>query len=321
MKLESIYLLLVPALLSVSCSSDPEQSGSERVPIELHASGGGTVTTKADQTITESFPTTVFASLRDGDYTGLTSISPAGYEWIKDTEVAINGTVSLPDDPAYPENGSWIYLIAVSPQVSSSYQSAAGTVSYTLTGQDDLMYARQIKGNRWDGSRFSNNADQALVTPLNYIHLLTQLKFKAQKAAVQGLPVKVSSITVKGVANRMTLNINNGEATFEENSDLSLILAEGGKEISSTNASDLGALLLPPLGSGKSYKVTIETSIGKFEDLSIDFTGSGNPSDNLFAKGHSYEITFNISDSKLEILSVTVASWEPVPSGDIDLID
>ena len=319
MKLKSIYLLLVPALLSVSCSSDPEQSGSERIPIELHASGDGTVTTKADQTITESFPTTVFASMRDGDCTGL-SASSAGYEWMKDTKVETNGTVSLPDDPAYPEDGSWIYLTAVSPQVSSSYQNAAGTVSYTLTGQDDLMYAQQIKGNRWDGSRFSNNTNN-VVTSLEYTHLLTQLKFKAQKAAVQGLPVKVSSITVKGVADKMTLNINNGEAIFEGSGDLSLALAEGGKEITSTNASYLGALLLPPLESGKSYKVTVGTSIGKFEDLSIDFTGSGNQPDNLFAKGHSYEITLNISDSKLEVLSVTVASWEPVPSGDIDLID
>ena len=68
MKLQSIYLLLVPALLSVSSCSDPEHSGFEQVPIELRASGNGEVDTKADgyQTIDQAFQTTIFASKRDG---------------------------------------------------------------------------------------------------------------------------------------------------------------------------------------------------------------------------------------------------------------
>lgn len=319
MKLKSIYLLLVPALLSVSCSSDPEQSGSERIPIELHASGDGTVTTKADQTITESFPTTVFASMRDGDCTGL-SASSAGYEWMKDTKVETNGTVSLPGDPAYPEDGSWIYLTAVSPQVSSSYQSAAGTVSYTLTGQDNLMYARQIKGNRWDGLRFSNNTN-SVVTPLEYTHLLTQLTFKAKKKVNTGLTVKVKKISVTA-PNSATLTLADGKTSFIGNSELSVTFPDGGTEISGTDDTDLtGNLLLPPQKPGdESYKITVETSIGTFKDLSISLASTG--SSTSFAQGTSHEITLNIGDKELGISSVAVTEWTTVAQGsDLDLID
>ena len=61
MKRQRIYLLLFPALLLVSGCSDSEQSEPEQVPIELHAQGNATVETKADQTITEAFGTTVAA--------------------------------------------------------------------------------------------------------------------------------------------------------------------------------------------------------------------------------------------------------------------
>ena len=180
MKRQRIYLLLFPALLLVSGCSDSDCSEPEQVPIELHAQGNATVETKADQTITEAFATTVFASMRSGDYTGLTSPANAK-EWKIDTEVQTNGTVPLSNNPTYPENGDWLYLIAVAPK-ASSYSEDEGKVTYTLAGQTDLMYASQISGNRWDGSRFSNNTDKT-VTPLEYTHQLTQLKFKAKKAA------------------------------------------------------------------------------------------------------------------------------------------
>ena len=171
MKRQRIYLLLFPALLLVSGCSDSEQSEPEQVPIELHAQGNATVETKADQTITEAFGTTVFASMRSGNYTGLTS--PANVkEWKIDTEVQTNGTVPLSGNPTYPENGDWLYLIAVAPK-ASSYSDNEGKVTYILAGQTDLMYASQISGNRWDGSRFVNTDGSG--TPLTYKHLLTQL--------------------------------------------------------------------------------------------------------------------------------------------------
>lgn len=132
MKRQDIYLLLFPALLASGCS-DSEQSEPEQVPIELHVQGDATVETKADQAITKAFGTTVFASMRSGDYIGLTSPANAK-EWKIDTEVQTNGTVPLSGNPTYPENGDWLYLIAVAPK-ASSYSDNEGKVTYTLTAR------------------------------------------------------------------------------------------------------------------------------------------------------------------------------------------
>lgn len=317
MKRQRIYLLLFPALLLVSGCSDSEQSEPEQVPIELHAQGNATVETKADQTITEAFGTTVFASMRSGDYTGLTSPANAK-EWKIDTEVQTNGTVPLSGNPTYPENGDWLYLIAVAPQ-ASSYSEDEGKVTYTLAGQTDLMYASQIFGNRWDGSRFSNTDGTG--TPLTYKHLLTQLTFKAMKKVTGGLSVKVKKITVT-TTNSVTLALTNGETSFSGSGELSLELPDGGTEISGTTATSLSnSLLLPPLtGTSDAYKLTVETSIGTFKDLEITAQSDGGSLS--FAGGTSHEITLNIGDKELGISSVTVSGWVPViQNDDLNLVE
>lgn len=333
-KRQNIYLLLATALLSVSGCSSPEESGLESVPIELRASEAGEVETKADENgIDKEFATRIFASKRDGDYTKLTT-TVVDDEWYADTKVTTNGSIALSGNPVYPQYGDWLYLVAVAPKPTSYTDADAGTVGYTLDGQTDILYAKQIQGNRWDGSRFSKNTDNT-VRPLEYTHQLTQLKFKAKKAADKGLTVKVKSITVKAVTSAMTLTLKDGNAAFSGSSNLALTLADGnGTEIKSATAIDLGVLLLPPSTSDKAYKVTVDTSVGKFEDLSIDFSsssnsssssgsngssGSGSASGDHFAKGHSYEVTLNISDKELEILSVTVAPWSTEDKGDLDL--
>lgn len=328
-KRQNIYLLLATALLSVSGCSSPEESGLESVPIELRASGEGEVETKTDENgIDKEFATRIFASKRDGDYTKLTT-TVVDDEWYADTKVTTNGSIALSGNPVYPQYGDWLYLVAVAPK-PTSYTDADAGVGYTLDGQTDILYAKQIQGNRWDGSRFSKNTDNT-VRPLEYTHQLTQLKFKAKKAADKGLTVKVKSITVKAVTSAMTLTLKDGNAAFTESTDLALTLAGDGTEIKSATAIDLGVLLLPPSTSDKAYKVTVDTSVGKFEDLSIDFSssngsgssngssGSGSASGDYFAKGHSYEVTLNISDKELEILSVTVAPWSSEDKGDLDL--
>ena len=319
MKRQRIYLLLFPALLLVSGCSDSEQSEPEQVPIELHAQGDATVETKADadQAITKAFGTTVFASMRSGDYTGLTS--PANVkEWKIDTEVQTNGTVPLSENPTYPENGDWLYLIAVAPK-ASSYSGNDGKVTYTLTGQTDLMYASQISGNRWNGSRFVNTDGSG--TPLTYKHLLTQLTFKAMKKVTGGLTVKVKKITVT-TTNSVTLALTDGETSFSGSGELFLELPDDGTEISGTTATSLSnSLLLPPLtGTSDVYKLTVETSIGTFKDLEITPQSDG---ENLsFAGGTSHEITLNIGDKELGISSVTVSEWVPVvKNDDLNLVE
>lgn len=314
MKRQQIFMLLFLALLLISGCSDSDDTGSEQVPIELHATGDGKVETKADQTIAKAFSTTVFASMRDKDYSNLTQPAHAE-EWKKDTEVQTNGSVSLPGKPTYPEDGGWLYLVAVAPKISS-YNADAGEVTHALTGTTDLMYAQQIRGNRWDGSRFTNL--DGTTTPLVYNHLLTQLTFKAKKENLDGLTIKVKKISVT-TTNSVTLALADGKRSFSGSGELSVTFPDEGIDVSNTEATSLtGALLLPPLaGTSASYELTVETSVGTFSGLTIQPESSGGTLS--FGEGISHEITLSITDKELGISSIEVSEWTPVVNND-DLV-
>lgn len=315
MKLQPAYLLWLPVSLLISGCSDTDGplSGADPLPIELSASGEGlAATTKAAKEIIP-FNTSIFATTQESDYSNLSATDG----WKRDAAVDKSGTVTFEGEeaaPNYPRYGGWIYLVAVSPKITA--QLVDGKVSFTLPddGQTDLMHAAQIQGNRWDGFRFSGNKVTANNKPLDYAHLLTQLKFVAKKQTAGGPEVKVKSITVNAPKS-VSIDLATGKATFSKSSAMTLTPTEEGTAIT-TSPTDLGCLLLPPLAADAAYKLTVDTSVGKFADLPITFEGnSGNP----FTQGHSHEITLRIDDRELEILSVTVAEWTPVQQGD-DLV-
>ena len=341
MKRQKTYLLRVPALLwtpayllasallLAGCSDSPDQPypAPERVPIELHATGEGVVS-KAETTtetgITHAFSTTVFATTGDGVYTDLT---PGGsYRWMKNTTVQTPGALSLPDAPVYPDNDANIYLVAIAPQAtasSSSYNSSNGTVTCTLDGQTDLMYAPQIAGNQQDGQRFSGNPAPTPDKPLIYAHRLTQLIFKSKKTGSETVTVQSLSVQATPTA---TLTLSTGKTEFSgEATAMTLDLSsDAGIAVAGTGSTDLGALLLPPLeNTAEPYKVTVTTSDKTYSDLTIKF----DPSENLFAAGYSYAITLNFNTDpvdetkELEILSVSVAPWTTTESGDLPLTE
>lgn len=306
------------ALLEGGCqdSDVPGSQQPEEVPIELKVVAPGLSTwTKAESSA--SFQTTVFCSTREGDYAALGQDASGkwkAYEWALATDVTSSGEVTLADK-YYPPYGDNVYLVAVSPQITDTDDD--GTLSYTLTGKEDLMYAPEIFGNRWEVSRLGT---------LTYQHLLTQLVFKARKREAGGLEVKVKKITVKGVAATVTIPLATGEATFAGSgtpanlSDITLDLQEG-KNVgaSQTEAIDLGCLYLPPFPQASEAKITVETSIGTFTDVSITM-GDTQEADN-FAAGVSHVITLDISDQSLGISSVEVAEWTPeYVDGNLDLI-
>lgn len=318
MKRNITNLLLLLALLSVTgCSDKMAQEESAPEPIYLYATGNDlSAVTKATEI--EPFGTTIFASTQSGVYTTLS----APYEWRKDAGVAKNGSVSFNDNPkpSYPETGGWIYLVAVAPVVgTSAVNTSAGTVAYTLGDTPhDLLYAKEIRGSRWDNQRFSGNSQSTNDKPLEYEHLLTQLQFKAQKAAAAGLTVRVTKITVNSVKNVATVTLADGTAGFTGSASLNLVPENGGVDVNGTSPVSVGSLLLPPLDSG-TYSITVETSVGTFQDVPITF--ADNNVANLFHPGVSHEITLTISDTSLGITSVNVATWQTVPQGEINLVE
>ena len=301
MKRNITNLLLFLALLPVTgCSDKMAQEESAPVPINLYATGKDlSAVTKATEIV--PFGTTIFASTQSGVYTTLDAL----YEWKKEANVGKDGSVSFTDNskPSYPETGGWIYLVAVAPQAATIDQSK-GTVTYTLSNTpQDILYAKEIRGSRWDNQRFSGNTNSANDKPLVYDHLLTQLKFKAKKVNNTAKSVKVTKISVKNVKNVLSVPLATGKPVCSGSAQLDLTPANG-VEVSGTLTA-IGSLLLPPLESG-SCSITVETSIGIFSDVPITFDKS---TLQPFQSGVSHEITLAISDASLEVVTVKVADW------------
>lgn len=320
------FCLLFHSVLSVSlcflaaCSSDGSLPAEEAVPLDLCAGGDAliqTSVTRAGNLPETAFDATVMLTTRQGDYSGLT----AKYEGSHAIAVGTDGSVSWKlqngVQPVYPETGDWLYAVAVSPTGVSENN---GNVSYTLTGKEDLLYAPEIRGNKWDGDRFAGNTNSSYDKPLEFSHLLTRLQLKACKRQADGLSVKISSVKVNEAQSSVTLPLATGVPVFSGAQGLSLGLGNEGKEIPSDGATvALGDLLLPPLISGNAYTLDVKTSVGTYQNIPIVFSGA--PEDAKFQAGVSHEVTLMLSDNKLGILSVKVTPWEQVSvDGDLDLV-
>ena len=118
------FHLLFHSVLSVSlcflaaCSADVSLPVEEAVPLDLCAGGDAliqTSVTRADNLPEKAFDATVMLTTRQGDYSGLT----AKYEGSHGVTVSTDGSVSWKlqssVQPVYPETGSWLYAVAISP--------------------------------------------------------------------------------------------------------------------------------------------------------------------------------------------------------------
>lgn len=315
-----LLLLLFPAVWSVTgCSNshdaiDTEGAGER---IELTVSGGGlTTATRATAADIVPFDATVFATTRQGDYSGLSG----NYEWTKRVQVGADRSVAFLDpadpEPNYPVSGDWIYLTAIAPEATNINNDI---VSYTLDGTQDLLYAKEIKGNKWDNYRFAGNPISSDDKPLAFEHLLTQLQFKAVKKSDDGLHVTITKISVKNVKTTVSVRLSDGNTGFSGNNDVSLSLNPG-ITVDKTTQVDIGNLLLPPLEIGSTYIIDVETSVGNFTDVSLELGDLIDPSTH-FQPGVSHEITLNIEDTSLGITTVSVATWTPTEGGKMDLIE
>ena len=155
---------------------------------------------------------------------------------------------------------------------------------------------------------------------LNYAHLLTQLVFKAKKHDAGGLEVKVNKIIVKSIPPAVNVPLATGKATFSGTSDVTLQPTDNATVgPSNVGPIDLGCLYLPPTPDPGNVKITVETSIGTFTDVSVKM-GDEISEDN-FKPGFSHVITLDIYDASLGISSVEVAEWTPsYVDGNLDLI-
>lgn len=292
-------------LLMAGCSQEPSSQGL--VPLELRVRETALSQATGRSLPEQAFPATVALTTAEDDYSGLSGSN----EGVRDIAVATDGTVSWQSPAYYPPDGSWLWLVAFSPKATP----VSGEVTYTLTGNEDLLYAPQLRGNRWDGERFSGNTDSAADRPLAFRHLLSRLQFLACKAGTDGVAVKIKKITVKEAQSSATLTLATGQVVFGGTAGLSLTLSGEGTEVATIDPVALGNLIVPPLTIGASgYTLDVETSVGTYSDVPVQFPDfSSGP---LLQAGLSHKVTLTLSDHSLGIIAVKASPWPTVQIDD-----
>ena len=249
-----------------------------------------------------------------GDYGSLSEAYEGAWDATVRTDGAMEWKAVAEAEPVFPPSGDWLYLTAFAPAAVP----VSGVASFVLTGQTDLLYAAELRGNKWEGERFAGNRLKA-DRPLEFNHLLTQLCFKACKGLTDGVAVSIRRITVNGALPCADLTLATGvpvfSATEEHPAGLSLSLAEPGTEVTGTAPVEIGTIQVPPLHAGGTYTLTVETSIGTFSGLTVNYVAG----ENLLQAGMSHTVTLTISDHELGITSVTAQPWTTVTvDGDLE---
>lgn len=166
----------------------------ERVPVQLCARDGALSRDAAAGNLPEQeFEATVALSTVKGDYASLSEAYEGAWDATVRTDGAMEWKAAAEAEPVFPPSGDWLYLTAFAPAAVP----VSGVASFVLTGQTDLLYAAELRGNKWEGERFAGNRLKA-DRPLEFNHLLTQLCFKACKGLTDGVAVSIRRITVNG---------------------------------------------------------------------------------------------------------------------------
>lgn len=235
-----------------ACTSESDEINEvveAKVPIELNA-GVMEITTKAAINKGEAFDAKVIASLTSKTYSTLEwTAADAG-----NISVNAGGTVTFTPTQYYPADGKDIYMVGIAPRPTGTISN--GTIDYTITGEQDIMFANEISGSKTKNGK----ADKELA----FEHLLTQLKIKVIAENQEAINAwgTITSIDVVDAATVLTLNLNDGtidEATAPEKKNLSLQGFTTAMPIPSSIATDAGYSMVLPKTTGN-YQLLVKTS-------------------------------------------------------------
>lgn len=293
----SIISIAATVAAMTACTSESDEINNvveAKVPIELNA-GVMEITTKAVIEKGEAFDAKVLASSKSKDY------STNNLLWT--TENAGNISVGTDDAVAfnpiqyYPADGDAIYMIGIAPRPTETINN--GTINYTITGEEDIMFASEISGSKND------KADKALA----FKHLLTQLKIKVVAENQEAIDAwgTITSIEVVDPATVLTLNLKDGtiaEAATPAKTNLPLKGFTTGMLIPNNDKSEAatvaGYSMVLPKTTGN-YQLMVKTS--------KNTTGMPiTPSLTKLDASTAYEITLTFKSTNVDV-TASAGEW------------
>lgn len=315
MKALVFSMLAIASMVACTSESDPINEVDNEKPVEIKMTAGildiQTKTSGVVDGLKKEITDVVFVKQEGGE--------AAITDWTKATEkdkftasISTEGAVTFPTKPYYPTDGAkFAHMVGYHPATKSTLQD--GTITYTIDGNNDIMYASEIKGTK------AINQGETKTLKASFNHKLAQLKIKyyGDVAAVAAWGT-ITSIKVKEASTNLILDLLNGNLTAAESSPTGIELQHDGSYPAISTAelapSDGGYALVLPKNSA--YNLTI-TAGAVTRDVKINIpAGTGEstrPIDNTLA-GEAYTVTLQFKASEIGA-TAEVGEWTNVSGG------
>ena len=176
----TLSLLTVLTVVLQACSK--HSSEHEPIPIQLYTG----IRTRAAVDAFDGTPVCVACGSVSGSYTQC---------W---DGVATGNEITLVPVRYYPTDGSHVYLRGFYPPAPLTED---GTLTYTLTGEEDLMLTAEQSGSA--ENPFTADTEKMLV----HRHLLTQLSFRLKLDVENPEQYSIRSLRLNGLAKEVTLSL------------------------------------------------------------------------------------------------------------------
>lgn len=222
-------------------------------------------------------------------------------------EMKAGGEIDFtPDKIYYPaKEDQYAYLVGYHPSQDAQTISADGKVPFTITGNEDIMYAGIKSGNK----------NTTVPLDPNFAHKLSQLIIKIEgDAAAAAAWGNITKISVDGISKELELALADGALAAKTGttaSPLALTLSSGKTygAIPAT-ATEIGYCMILPQNTQHTLLVTTDNYTNK--EVSITIPGDGsNRAENETKAGESYtvKLTFTAKDITAK---ATVDTWKEV---------
>lgn len=309
------------AMVSCSNENDPIDDAQDQ-PVEIKMSAGVlNVVTKTAGVITGTKPALSEVAFYKIDVTG--STAPADWSTGTEFEASITGTtgaVVFGDTKPYyqADAANYSYLVGYHPSAltesgTSVDKSTKGTIVYATNGNQDILYAGVVNGNKTTSS---------LAPTFN--HKLAQIivKIKSDTGGKEAWG-SITKIELKDVKNNLSLDLSDGTLTGTGSSaSLEIVRTGNYPDIPAvgSEAVEVGyAMVLP---QETQYVLTITSAKGT-KDVPINI--KANAADpvrkaNETLAGESYTITLTFKSTEIE-MTASVTDWkigDDNISGDVD---
>lgn len=234
--------------------------------------------------------------------------------------VATDNEIRLTPERYYPADGSTVYLRGFYPPADLS---ADGSLTYQLTGEEDLMLTGEQSGSL--AAPFGTSEDQTLM----YRHLMTQLNFTLTLEAENPETFRIRSLHLNGLANEVTLTLATESLTAAGQTASVEIFAVGEEEdglpFVEGKISLPGYVLVQP-----SATFTLDLTLAVDDDRTHDLVYPGLPirfeGGETGQGGISYTVKVELptptSPGPVKInATATVGEWQEGKPGSGDLVD